>query len=502
MTEGDGHDQVDAVAEPVGVIDGAATPRRRRGRVGLWCALVAVSAGAVGLVGLRHPVRTPDQELARVRQFVRTAGTARFAGTSRSESGNGTEEAGSTSIDVTKVDGSFSLPDRLRMVEDSGDSLSETITVKAGTYTRDADTRAGLDAQPWVFEAGSPGGEHDVVDVAAGGLDPAGGAVYSADAGVLGSFGGPFDLAAILGRLHAVRRVSPGVLEAKTTARDLIPPKVVASIEAAAAREKAALAAHAADATSADPGLTAGFDGSFADFLDTAVTIRLVHAADGRLDELTVITERGTGQDRSVDHSTMRFSGWGDPVSITAPALDKVDLTPEIDEESIAAFSAFTVLAPRSLPPGLRLVIANTSEDDVNNKTCNGVELGYNDQSTGPPAGDTLSTELGPGPYLDLSLTQAACMDARPDIAGGTTGPAEPLQVGGAAAELTRPSFPDFGIGDGTTADPVLHVRYTIGDVRVDAESTLPRDQLVAALASLGPIDIATQPIDRQAPPS
>jgi hypothetical protein len=350
--------------------------------VALWCALAGVVVAVVAVVAVRKPARSPADELARIREFVAAAGTGRFEGTSRSQSGEGPEEPGSTSIDVARIEGSFELPHRIRFLEDAGDYVSESILVDRAAYSRSGESRAEVEAAPWAY-AEVPG-ERPAWSVGgwtSHGVDEAGAAALSTAYDVFAAFGGPFDLGQLLRRLGGVRRVSPGVLETTMTVRDFFPPEVVQAIERDSAEEEIE-----------------------ADFLDDPVTIRLVHAEDGRLDELVVTAESDDGEERTVDRDSLRFSGWGEPVQIAAPSRAEVDATPGIDEEDLAAFRAFPILAPKPPPAGMLLESASISEEEAEIESCTSVELGYGTPSPPDAEGDD---EVGR--FLHLSLVDRSC---------------------------------------------------------------------------------------------
>lgn len=76
---------------------------------------------AITVVALRDRDRSPAEDLAQVREFVAEARTGGFEGTSCSESGYGADEPGYTSIDVSRLEGSFQTPGKMHYIEDVGD---------------------------------------------------------------------------------------------------------------------------------------------------------------------------------------------------------------------------------------------------------------------------------------------------------------------------------------------------------------------------------------------
>lgn len=457
----------DPIVEPDEGGNGAGGRRKRWSRVALWCALAGVTVAVVAVVALREPARSPAEELGRIREFVASAGTGRFEGTSRSEWGEGPEKPGSTSIDVSRLEGSFHLPGRMRFLEDDGDFLYESIVVDDAAYSRSADSRAELEAEPWTYEAVPGEGPRSSVAILGEGIDEESAAALSTASDVLGAFGTPFDPSELLGRLGGVRWVSSGVLEASVTARDLFPPEVVEAIERDSAEEEIDTA-----------------------FLDDPVVIRLVHADDGQLDEMVITAESHDGEERTVDRTTLRFSGWGQPVQIAAPSRGEVDVTPGVDEEDLAAFREFPLLAPKSPPAGMVLESAYVQEEDPEIESCPSVDLAYGTESPPGPDAEVAS-------FLRLSLVDRSCPSSDEEAAFfGSAVPAETVRIGPYEAQLRRLPAPPRDAGP-----PLLDVRLTTDRVVVDAQTNLPQDQAVAALASMGPLDLASQPVARSEPP-
>lgn len=481
MSQQHERDPVDAPVEPDEAGGGAGRKHTRWQRVALWCTLAGVVAAVVAVVALREPARSPSEELARIREFVASAGSGRFEGASRSQSGEGPDEPGSTSIDVSRVEGSFQLPQRMRFLEDAGDYLYESIVVDRAAYFRSAESRAELLAEPWEYEELPADRRAWAVGATGEGIDEAGVAALMNASGVLAAFGAPFDLGEVLDRLDAVRRVSSGVLEASLTVRDFFPPEVVEAIE----RESAEANAEASDE---DAG---GVEFHPADFLDDPVTIRLLHADHGRLDEMEITTESDDGEERTVDRSSLRFSGWGEPVEIAAPPLAEVDATPGIDEEDLASFRAFPILAPKSPPAGMVLESASISEEDPEIESCTSVELGY-----GTPSPSDAEDKDEDATYLHLSLADRSCpgLDEEVDLFGA--GRTETVRIGPYEAQIRRlPTTP------GNDVPRLLDVRLVTDRVVVEVSTNLPQDQVVAALSTLAPLDLASQPVARSEPP-
>ncbi len=494
MSEGGWQDAVQSAGAPAEPFDdGNHRPHAGRGRAVFLGILAMMVAGTVTVVALRDGERSPAKDLARVRDFVADARTGRFEGTSLSQSGEGAEEPGYTSIDVSRLEGSFETPGRMHYIEDSGEYLDEVLQVPGAVYFRNAETRAELQAEPWVYHR-APEGEDAESAEAPTGLDEAGAMAVDAASDFTSTFAGPFDVSEVLGRMGTVQRESSGVLEAKTTMRELLPPEAVEAIE----QEAAELEAQIPPEETAEGGIQGEIEiesyGMDAGFLDDPITIRLAHADDGRLDEMVVTTEGGEGEDRTVDTTTIRYSAWGHPVQLHAPPAAAVDPTPSIDEEDLAGFAAFTPLAPATPPPGTILRSATVSEEDEEFESCSSVDLDY----APPPPEDEEPGWHSYAPYLRISLMPASCR-----WAGGPTrvpegdGPTEMVAVGPYQARVDSSRF-----GGPPEGESVLHFHFTAGDVVVDVDTTLPKEQAVATLATLAPLDLAAQPIQRVDVPS
>lgn len=470
---------------PVAVPDRTDGSRTRWASAALGCTLTVILVIASGAVVTRREPSSAADDLAQVGEFVTSANTGRFEGTSRSEYGNGPDEPGSTSIDVSRLEGSFRLPDQLRLVEDSGDYVFESVGVATGTYFRSGDTRREMQDEPWVYQA-SPDkneGGPSLADMG-GGLDGAGVAAVSFAAGLSGAFGFS-DLAEVLSELRDVRRVSPGVLEATMSMRDVLPAEMVKAIEEAAASIPA-------DEAGSDD--EEGFSPELmTEFLDDPVIVRLTHAGDGRLDEMAIRTESGEGEERTSEESTLKFSAWGEPVQITAPASGDVDPTPGIDEDDLAAFRDFPIVAPRTPPAGMVLDSVEVIDEDPEYESCASVDLTY-----GPSSATVAKSASGAftlPPFLVVSVTEASCPWVEESVTFFDEGPSEAVRVGAYRGELQRSDI------SGRDEPEFVTVRFTVGKVIVDAETNLPQDQALAALATVGPLDLGAQPIERSEPP-
>ena len=138
------------------------------------------------------------------------------------------------------------------------------------------------------------------------------------------------------------------------------------------------------------------------------VTITITSGEGGRLDRLVVEIRETTDGEQSVDTGDLHFANWGEPVSITAPSADAIDHTPAVDEEDLAAFDKFQILARTALPAGWELQSAGVTKEDAEFEECTSVDFTY-----GPPF-DWSSVDFedddGPMPTIaHVSMTDAAC---------------------------------------------------------------------------------------------
>lgn len=68
-------------------------------------------------------------------------------------------------------------------------------------------------------------------------------------------------------------------------------------------------------------------------------------------------------------------------------------------------------------------------------------------------------------------------------------------RAGGCVSRGVRRSQLRTQEGPGPSAEALVNLTFTVGDVLVGAHSNVPEDQVVAAMASLGRIDLASQPV-------
>jgi hypothetical protein len=132
------------------------------------------------------------------------------------------------------------------------------------------------------------------------------------------------------------------------------------------------------------------------------------------------------------------------------PGADRVDPTPGIDEEAVAAFKAHPLLSPRAVPPGMVLQSVDVFDEEPEFESCAGVHLRYG--SRGPQLRD------GQLRYLSISLRPASCSESGMVLYSGPpgeAGPPEVVVVGPYRGELRRSDGPGRG---GGPREPVRHL--------------------------------------------
>lgn len=477
-------DEWDAPADPP-------PPKKRKGpKVALYGALAAVVVGGVALVASRGTTESPEEELAALQSFVGDAGSAHFEGSHRSEMGPGDDEVGSTSVDITKLEGDLKLPESGRYLVEDGYSATEYIVVDDRVWERSADERSGLDGEQWVSYD-----EPDVEDDGAAAPQPA----VAAASGAFDVIGAPVGLKDLLSRMRQVDRPEPGTLEAVTTVGDLLSPEEKRQIEQAEERWKeqieeieAEAAAGGDEAEAADAQLEAydSFAG-FEEILDDKVTVTLRHT-DGRLDRLTIVHESSFGfsppgaegddeEETSVDTVDVRFTRWGEAVDVAAPDAADVDATPNLDAEDLAAFRSFTPLMLGQPPAGMHVDGGSVVEDDPEVEQCESVELSYS--APFPEDGDHT-----PSAYLEtpsVSISQYASSCKWPYVDAEMLEDARPVTVGGLPAQVVEEKDP-YGPGSGTSR----YVVFTRDGVLIEIRSTLPEADMLAVAGTMVPMDV------------
>ena len=194
----------------------------------------------------------------------------------------------------------------------------------------------------------------------------------------------------------------------------------------------------------------------------TKVTATIVVTDDG---DLVSMRERIQGD--TLDMSIgLTFVDWGTHVTVAAPAGGDVDLTPTIEEERIAAYSASSKYMPKTLPSGWGLAEASAipAGDDID---CDEVLLSYTPQVDDPNV------------YVDIYEVPTAC-------AGDLDG--EPVQFGpyrGVVANDDDGTYLEFQI-DAKTA--------------LQIETNTSTDVVERLVKELVPLDFGATPVTAPLP--
>jgi hypothetical protein len=446
-----------STAQPA-MVDVVDIGRTRRVRVMRVCGVLVTVVFLAGVVAVAafSPAHswTPAEQLARIRQSVTESRTAHFAGTSTWTSGSAKGELGDHFEHTSRAVGVLSLPDRSHWTEDYGDGAFESIVGPEGLFEREADTMGGLAFERWKqYPPMTAAPIAPPVDPTAGAGATAGSDITVSEAGgVLSAMGAPSEFTEFLNHMTGLTRIDTHTIRGSldlASIPDL--PKDAGPLP--------------------------------------SVTITLTSDTNGRLERL-VADVSGTSSDESPDgsnteqhyteHTEMQFTQWGAPVDLTVPSGDGVDKTPDVDEESLAAFSDAPILVPGNLPAGDQLVAGSASKaGDAGD--CAEADLTYGNPSQIPanPDGTDASD-------IDVTITPTSC----------DTPPAEgaPVTVAGHPGRLVH--------GDVNNGEYAVTVDVVIGETHMTVESDLPEAQVLSALRTVVPFDLAKQHIAAPLPSS
>jgi hypothetical protein len=444
----------------------AARPRQGLRRVLGALTMGLFVAGVVGVI-IEAPdhALTAKEELARLQAFVDEAKTAHFVADSRTESKDGKGDLGSSYRDHSRAEGELVVSDRSHMIGEDGEYAYEAITLATGSYYREADDRAGLAGEQWLYEAHSDTPLPTVPTPSAMSSGP----IMTMATGVASALGGS-ELAELLDAAGSPVRVSANTI------------KVVIDVK----RLPDFSAQRNAEGQMPLPTITAELTSGSADRLE-------------RLVLTTAETYPGDSADDSppgsfISTEDVRFSQWGAPVTIAAPPANQVDPTPGIDEKDLKEFVATALVGLRRLPAGYELVEAGvfTSVADAapEDGECPEVDLSYAD----PAAVDAFMASVEADPTapepasIDVELTPASC-DYMSALTDG-----DPIRLGPMTGTVVR--------GEDLDEDYRTSIEVIVGTTRVDIYSDRPEAATVAAASDLIPFDLATQPVHRVAPPT
>ena len=403
-----------ATPPPEPAPDVAPAQKRRPTRLvitSLVLAVLAIAAAAVTVLVTRDTEPSPARLLADARKFVAAQKTAAFRGQLRIESKDPESEGGSF-VDRARIRGKARLPDQAQYRLVSDGYASEIITLGERIFTRDAPGADALEKKKWSAL------EPNVDDARSGVVRP------DAPTQAVDAVGDPLGL---FRTLEAARR------------------PVLVSREGKIAVVKADVDAERAFGA----------------------------VIEGAVDRATVeLTLKGKALDRIVlaatgDAGSLRadyvFTGWGQPVTVAAPADKDLDPTPGIEEEEIADFKAAKLLQPRGIPAGWVLEFAGVLPADQTAEGCRQVELDYTDPED-PDEG-----------YLTLYEMPKTCTDM--DLPRG----AEAFEAG-----RWRGWVDDSPDG--------LLAQILVGDTILQAETDLSADSVARILAELVPLNLAVAP--------
>lgn len=451
--------------------------RVRRG-LGVATAVTLVSALVAAVLVTTRP-GDPDRDLAAIVAFVGEAATVHVEVTDEWSTEGAREGLGSTFATKAKGTGDVRLPHDSRWVHDLGDFVSESITIGDTVYSRSADDPEALRGELWTEDRIAPADDGG----AATSPVPIDGEGLSESESLLGlglMLGGvgKFDLRQMVGHLEHPERVAHDVIRVRVPLAPFLRSTV--------------------DTTGWDPEVLQELDDTKGD-----VVIDLASGDKGRLDRMLIKVraempfddEVGIPAEVTTSTSDMRFTRWGAPVELTPPPVEQIDATPAIDEDDLAS-APFAVLAPRTVPPPLKLVEASFFEGIEDAGECPSVTFRYADPEAEERSYEDENVIVR---SLDLVLTSAACT-ADDEFEGEDRlvdefprdAKAAPFVAGPNRGTVYRYTDPDYG--------QVLHITMDVGGTRFSIDADIPEAQVVAALAELVPFDPATQPVATIAP--
>ena len=369
--------EASAAADDAASSDSAAPTRKLTGRLALALALAALVVAASLALVLRDGQPSPEESLADVRAFVKEHGSARFTGKTESSYGDGDEEIGSTSVDRSRLEGEFVLPDTIRMLDRSSYGSSEYLQVDGRMWHRFADEAGELPSEKWVFGGEveeSAAGSAAVPLVSGPGAMPA---VASAS-GFFASVGSPLNFDALFGELSEIERLEPGVLRGASTVGELLPPGAEADMREGLAERRASLQEAEAAGEKVYPGdIERSADDALDEMLAEVITVTITHDHDGRLDRLLVESVSEVDGGKAETKTDVAFTAWGEDVRVTPPQDHEVDHTPTVDELALSEFSSFPLAAPARIPRDWLLRRGEVVAEDLDFGDCGNVTLAW-----------------------------------------------------------------------------------------------------------------------------
>jgi hypothetical protein len=442
-----------------------------------WRRLVAVTAVLVVIVGLLASIvtrRNPDEpasELAGVVSFADGANTVHVDATVNVATFTD-DGLGTTYNTRWRLEGAIRFPNEAHLLVHTGDRVFQRILVGDDLYERSAVAEENLYLNRW---------SQSTIDRSAIDADPAAApeepetSDQRSQAWDLVSQGAGFG-----SELQRMRRV---------LARTGEPTRVSTNV------------------IRIELGLPAFLDAYFADLaldeetlaelekLEGSVTLDITSGPKGRLDRIVAKVDARSRADgarpREGWQSTadVRFTEWGAPVEIAAPNMDPFPELPVIDLEGIAR-AQFTVLAPKTVAPDLKLLEASyfVPEDrGLDEPDCDKVTLYY------APEEEPASVEPGYSDlrFLNLDIASIGCEsdDSRTNEAylEKRAGAPSAYSVGPYRGTIARYDTPEAGRG--------VYIVLEVDGVEVFVDSTLSAEETTLALSELVAFDPRTQPI-------
>lgn len=415
---------IDVRATPVEPAGAEPATSRRRWVLAGGLALVLGAGVGIEVIGGAGDAggRPPEEAMAAPRSFLSEATSVHFDATWSPAQG-GPPDVSKSPASLSRFQGDVRLPYQGHWVHDNGYHFTEGLTVEGGAYYRVAQSRRRLRTTPWRWTVRP--------EPAALGEHPIGSFVIYTQGLPLGLNGLDF---------AALRHLADGVSSTEPMGDGVYRGQV-----------------RLAGLPDGGPPLF-GYEGRG--------TVEFTVAGNGRLERAVWRPKPGS---RVV--LNIRFSRWGQKLALAVPDIDDVDLTPEIDEEAVAAFRAAPLLAPAALPEGWAL---------------HGAYVPYPSR-----------------PCPSLEFWYAPAFDPRALSRAGPSGPLQFLQLTQWPADCQQPeAVPTAGneAGRGDTVQTAAVA--TVGATRVEGRSGFPEAELRRVLDHLVLLDLDTLPVQRSVPPA
>jgi len=407
--------------------------------VGAAALVLLASSTSVAVVrATRDEPATAEALLAEARRFAVESRTVSFRAETRQESNFGEvfgEEAeevppeeATTVVNRGVIEGIAVDPDRTRTVTRSGGFLFETLSVGDELWTRFAESDDELADRKWTASGadGSEEGPSGRGDGFGGFQGP--GAPEDADAGNV---------------IRLIDRAVAPTIVARADGETVVRADLVPRAEAPTGFKE--VNRGSAEFTLADGGRP------------VRTVVNQILEIDGS-EEFDI---PGFTVDYRLDQT---YSGWGEPVSLEAPAEADVDRTPSVEEEAIAEFTDAPLLQPKGIPEGWVLGYADVIPDEFGDTGCDEVEIEYTDPD---------DEDYG---YLYLYESSIDCADR--EAPPGS----QPFTAG-----------PNRGWVE-SDDDGYLYAQIVVGRTVIGADTDLSVASLRRVLSQLEPLDLSREP--------